>query len=219
MAMPPPANPKIYHIVHFDRLPSIIADGYLWCYAKMARRVAANRDTGTTIGMDSIKQRRFNERTLDCYPHMSVGQFVPFYFCPRSVMLCSIHYNKNPEHTYRGGQEPIVHLEADLRNGVKWAEKKKHRWAFTLSNAGSKYYNDRTNLAQLGELDWDAICARYWKGQKEGKQAEFLVEHSFPWSCVDRIGVISGKIKNLVDSALQKARYRPRVEVRRDWYY
>lgn len=26
-----PAQPKIYHIVHVDRLPSIIADGCLWC--------------------------------------------------------------------------------------------------------------------------------------------------------------------------------------------
>ena len=29
--MAPPAQPKIYHIAHFDRLPSIIADGSLWC--------------------------------------------------------------------------------------------------------------------------------------------------------------------------------------------
>ncbi|MEO0854872.1 MAG: DarT ssDNA thymidine ADP-ribosyltransferase family protein [Cyanobacteria bacterium J06648_11] len=26
-----PAQPKIYHIVHVDRLPSIIADEHLWC--------------------------------------------------------------------------------------------------------------------------------------------------------------------------------------------
>lgn len=25
-----PAQPKIYHIVHVDRLPSIVADGCLW---------------------------------------------------------------------------------------------------------------------------------------------------------------------------------------------
>ena len=34
--MPMPAEPKIYHIVHVDRLPSIVKDGYLWCDAKMA---------------------------------------------------------------------------------------------------------------------------------------------------------------------------------------
>ena len=32
--MPPPAEPNIYHIVHVDRLASIVADGRLWSDAK-----------------------------------------------------------------------------------------------------------------------------------------------------------------------------------------
>jgi len=47
---PPPANPKLYHIVHMDRLPSILADGRLLCDAVMAERPG----TGTTIGMGKI---------------------------------------------------------------------------------------------------------------------------------------------------------------------
>lgn len=39
--MPPPAAPKIYHIVHVDRLPSIIAEGGLLCDAEIVRRTAA----------------------------------------------------------------------------------------------------------------------------------------------------------------------------------
>lgn len=45
-----PAQPKIYHIVHVDRLPSIVADGCLWCDAEIVRRAPK----GTTIGMNSI---------------------------------------------------------------------------------------------------------------------------------------------------------------------
>lgn len=56
-----PAHPKIYHIVHVDRLPSIISDGNLWCDAQ----IAAQAPTGTTIGMGKIKQRRLKELTLD----------------------------------------------------------------------------------------------------------------------------------------------------------
>ena len=32
----PPAEPKLYHIVHVDRLASIISDGCLWCDAEVA---------------------------------------------------------------------------------------------------------------------------------------------------------------------------------------
>jgi hypothetical protein len=35
--MPVPAQPKIYHIVHVDRLPSIVADGFLWSDAVMVQ--------------------------------------------------------------------------------------------------------------------------------------------------------------------------------------
>jgi hypothetical protein len=37
--MPAPRHPKVYHIVHVDRLPSIVSDGCLWCDAEVVRRV------------------------------------------------------------------------------------------------------------------------------------------------------------------------------------
>ncbi len=46
--MPAPADPKIFHIVHLDRLQSIIADGGLLCDAAVAERAPV----GTTIGMN-----------------------------------------------------------------------------------------------------------------------------------------------------------------------
>jgi hypothetical protein len=82
-----PANPKIYHVVHVDRLPSIVAEGRLWSDAEIGNRALG----GTTIGMSAIKQRRLSELHLDKYPDLHVGECVPFYFCPRSIMLYLIH--------------------------------------------------------------------------------------------------------------------------------
>ena len=217
--MPPPAAPKIYHIVHVDRLPSIIAEGGLLCDAEIVRRQAAGHGMGTTIGMGSIKSRRLNELTLDSRPGLFVGQCVPFYFCPRSIMLFILHCANHPELTYRGGQRPIVHLEADLHQSVEWAQANNRRWAFTLSNAGAYYFEDRADLTQLGEIDWDAVQARDWRGKKEGKQAEFLVEQSFPWDLVSRIGVGSQQVYGQVRAALQAAAHKPHVEIKPDWYY
>ena len=95
-------------------------------------------------------------------------------------MLYLIHRANNPELDYRGGQEPIVHLQADLHNCIAWADLNKRRWAFTLSNAGAYYFEDRCNLSQLDEIDWKAVQATNWQTCQEGKQAEFLLEHSFP---------------------------------------
>ena len=218
--MPVPEQPKIYHIVHADRLSSIIADGFLWSDAVMAQRLG----TGTVIGMSNIKQRRLNELTLTCHPGLRVGQCTPFYFCPRSIMLYLIHM-RNEELTYKGGQGPIVHLEADLHQSVAWAKANNRRWAFTLSNAGARYFEDRSDLSKLHEVNWDAVHANRWSGAgvsrsvKEGKQAEFLIESSFPWELVERIGVQSNRMPPVVAAAMQGATHRPGVEVRPQWYY
>lgn len=124
-----------------------------------------------------------------------------------------------------GGQQPILHLEADLRRTVQWAEEHGKRWAFTLSNAGARYFEDRCELGQLSEINWDAVSARKWSGNgvpaavKEGKQAEFLIEDCFPWELVERIGICSNSIVNRVDQALTTIPYRPLIEVRTDWFY
>lgn len=182
-----PPHPKLYHIVHVDRLPSIIADTYIWCDAEVVERTPP----GTTIGMNGIKQRRLTKLSLSSHPELHVGDCVPFYFCPRSVMLYLIAQANHPELGYTGGQAPIIHLEADLQATVAWAERKNRRWAFTLSNAGSYFFEDRCDLLHLEEIDWDAVHASDWRNCKEGKQAEFLVERSFPWDLIERIGVYS----------------------------
>lgn len=210
-----PPQPKIYHIVHVDRLPSIVADGLLWCDAEIVRRAPA----GTTIGMTGIKQRRLNELRLSSHPDLHVGDCVPFYFCPRSVMLYLIYQGNHPEMAYRGGQGPVVHFEADLSAVVAWASAQAVRWAFTLSNAGSYFFEDRNDLARLNEINWPAVQARDWRAHKEGKQAEFLLEQRFPWHLIERIGVHSAAVHGQVVNALPAHGHRPPVEVRRDWYY
>ena len=211
-----PKNPQIVHIVHVDRLPSVIEEGHLWCDA-----VAAERSfPGTTIGIGEIKQRRMSHPLMS-HPTLKVGECVPFYFWPRSVMLFLFARGNHPALAYRGGQAPIVHLVADLRKTVRWAEESSLRWAFTLSNAGAAFFEDRSTLDDLGDIDWAAVKARDWRDPevKEHKQAEFLVESRFAWQLVSRIGVMTEAIRRQVADALAESEHRPRVEVQRTWYY
>jgi hypothetical protein len=192
-----------------------MADGWLYCDALMSRML----DNGTMIGMSSIKPRRLTSR-LASQPGLCVGDCVPFYFCPRSIMLYLIYRANHPELSYQGGQEPIVHLQIDLESVVAWARRDARRWAFTLSNAGSSYFEDRCDLAQLDEINWEAVGADLWAGAlKDAKQAEFLVENSVPWELVEEIGSINMKVAGLVTQAIGSHHHRPVVQVRRNWYY
>jgi hypothetical protein len=216
MTAAPPAQPKIYHILHVDRLASVIADGALFSDAQMTQRAGA----GTTIGMNDIKARRLT-LPVTCRPGTRVGDYVPFYFCPRSVMLYLIWRANHPNLTFRGGQEPIITLEADLNEAVAHAEAAGQPWAFSLANAGAYYTAFRADLAQLHEVNWTAVAATNFQPAdiKEGKQAEFLMHGQFPWSLVRRIGVRNGRVQAEVAKHLETAAHRPGVQVRPDWYY
>lgn len=136
-------------------------------------------------------------------------------------MLFVIHRAKYPELAYRDGQQPVVHLEADMHAVAEWAEANGRRWAFSLSNAGAVYTQFSSELARLDEINWDAVTARDFRPAdvKESKQAEFLVQQSFPWQLVERIGVHSRGIAQRVNAAMNEADHRPSVEIRREWYY
>ncbi|WP_152055234.1 type II toxin-antitoxin system toxin DNA ADP-ribosyl transferase DarT [Aliarcobacter butzleri] len=208
-------NLKIYHIVHIDKLQSIINSGGLLSDSEVIARGLG----GTNIGMNKIKQRRLDEITLDTYPDLFVGQCVPFYFCPRSVMLYMMHMSNSPDITYQGGQDSIIHLEADLMNSIAWANSNGRRWVFTSSNAGSRYFEDTNDIANISRLNWNAINARYWNDVVEEKQAEFLCEHSFEWSLIERIGVSNQTVYQQVLNIINSSYHKPYVEVKNDWYY
>ncbi|MDR1193437.1 MAG: DUF4433 domain-containing protein [Peptococcaceae bacterium] len=214
---------KLYHIVHIDKLPPILnsgKSGRLICDSEAQKQVPS----GTTIGMNVIKKRRMNELTLNSYPDLHVGDCVPFYFCPRSVMLYMFHRKNHPDIEYMGGQEPIVHLVFNMMNVIEWANQKDRRWAFTTSNAGSFYFDDYSNLCDIDKLDWAAINTRQWNNCKEAKQAEFLVEKSLSWKLVDEISVYSDEYHDKVEKILYNQRHRPQVRqpqitVKPEWYY
>jgi hypothetical protein len=194
-----------------------IADHVLWSDAERIRRGL----NCTVVGMSELKRRRLEELEVDCHAGAKVGEFVPFYFCPRSIMLFLLHRANHPDLKYVGGQRPIVHLEADLQAVVKWAHSVPRRWAFSNGNAGARYTNFFHDLDHLNVLDWAAINENDWRDPivKERKQAEFLVEGFLPWQLVERIGVIDDKMAEQVTSTIRLADHKPQLVVAPSWYY
>ena len=213
----PPDRPKLYHITHVDNLRTIVADAGLRSDATIIARGGPVR----AIGMSGIKRRRVEDLEVPCHPGTKVGDYDPFYFCPRSVMLFVIHCANLPELTYRGGQEPIVHLEADVHAVIQWAERTGARWAFSLSNAGAYYTEFRSRVDELDQLDWPAIAATDFRPAevKERKQAEFLVHGRFPFDLIERVGVRSAAVQARAAAAFGGTGREPPIEIRQEWYF
>lgn len=212
-----PSNPKIYHITHYENLISIIKSGALYSDAYCLR----NKTGHTIIGMSDIKKRRLEELEVGCHRGTKVGEYVPFYFCPRSIMLYLLHMGNHIDLSYGGGQEPVIHVEADLKAVVSWANKNNVRWAFSDRNAGAyytEYYND---LRDLEHVNWPAVSATDFRSStiKDGKQAEFLLYESFPIDLIDRIGVCSNFTKVNVDKIVRGSCLESKVYIKSDWYF
>ena len=175
----PPAQPKIYHITHLDNLPKIVEASCLWSDAK---RIELGLDCNV-VGMSTIKQRRLEKIEVSCHPGTKVGQYVPFYYCPRSVMLYILHKGNHPEITFTQGQAPMVHLQVDLTRCRQWADDHGVGWAIAPTNAGAYYTDFYNSAADLSRIDWNAVNNRDFRDAsvKEKKQAEFLVFESVPW--------------------------------------
>ena len=212
-----PTEPKIYHITHLHNLSQIVTAGGLWSDAERIKRELDCQ----IVGMSEIKRRRLEELEVSCHPGTKVGEYVPFYFCPRSIMLYILHQGNHPDLAYREGQQPIVHLQADLNATTQWAEANDVRWAFSTSNAGAYYASFYSSLSELNNVNWAAVRATDFSSAeiKDGKQAEFLVSNWFPWQLVEKIGIFSQNIYSKVLDRIAAVTPSPVVQVERNWYY
>jgi hypothetical protein len=201
----------IYHITHVSNLASIVAEGRLW---SDARRLA-KRLSSTNIGHAHIKERRLR-RDVPCAAHGTLGQYVPFNFCPRSVMLYVIH--RGTVMGYDGGQEPIIHLVSSVEQAIGSGRP----WAFTNRHAELAYAEYFDRVEDEARVDWSVMSLTYWAGSeetKEKRQAEFLVHDWFPFECINEIGVRSKEVGRQVQEILRETGFNPPVLLRRPWYY
>jgi hypothetical protein len=203
----PPKDPWMYHITHINNLAGIIQEGGLW---SDAHRISKNLSS-TNIGHLHIKQRRLS-RPVQTQAGGMLGEYVPFNFCPRSVMLFAIHKGHQD---YQGGQEEVIHLLSRVSLAVGLGKP----WAFTDRHAELAHALHFDDLSQLDEVPWEIMEQTYWQDAKEERQAEFLVRDFFPWSAIVGIGVMNPTVEQRTKAALAQAAHQPRVVVRSHWYY
>lgn len=202
-----PEQVLIYHITDVENLPGILAAGGLHSDVAMAKH------NPEVIGYGHIKQRRMTQIRVGSCEDRFVGEFVPFYFCPRSPMLYSVNHGNTGRPP--GCQRTIVHLVSTLAAGIRQSRS----WAISDGNAGAFHASFSSDLAALAELDWRAIRATQWQGRTHEKSAEFLLADFFDWQGFHAIGCYSSEIAHQIQSILVSAAHRPTVNVERNWYY
>lgn len=199
---------KVSHITHIDNLGSILAQSCLWSDTKRIELGLVNQN----IGYSHIKQRRLL-RPVNVAAGGTIGQYVPFNFCPRSVMLYVIHKG-HPD--FQDGQDRVLHLISDI-DTIRLTNA---HCFFTDIHADLAYAEQIDDFGRIDELDIQRIInEKYWQDFKEEKQAEFLAFESVQWSTIRQIGVKTRAIADEVNVLLQTAQHKPEIVIRPQWYY
>ena len=205
---------SIYHITHLRNLSVIIEEGGLYC----DKMIAMKRLGVLGIAHNHIKLRR-SRRQVEVCRAGTLSDYVPFYFAPRSPMLCAIH-NRNVEN-YSEGQDQVLHLVSTAEDAALAGAD----YCFTEGHAEMIFSDFFVDLRDLHRVDWKTMQSRYWfdtpedPDRKRRRQAEFLVHQFFPWKLISKIGVLDSVAAAKTAEVIAKCEHKPNVVIERQWYY
>ena len=205
-----PERTPIFHITHVDNIESIVSAGCIHCDASRRRGDFAC----VNIGHMHIKDRRMRRQVPKAAGGV-LGDYVPFNFCPRSVMLYVIH--KQGVSGFYGDHRSIIHLATTVGEACRSGRP----WTFTDRHAELGYALYFDDLSELHRVNWDVMQLRYWSEKEisEQRQAEFLVHNHFPWTCVKWIAVHKPAIEKDAARILSLATHQPNILIRSSFYY
>jgi len=208
----------LYHFTHIDNIAAIFDSGYLSCDA-----VSRQGLTRTEVGDPEIKDAR-RRRRIPGSAGGQVGDYVPFYFAPRSPMMYRIACDHRDAIVgrYAQGDRPLVYLltttHAVIEAGLAWTATDGN-----AANATTEFTSDPATLEAI--VDWQLMKAERWSNNQDDpdrqrrRMAEFLVHDRLPTVLIQWLAVYDERHVSQLREQLDDQRLVDRIIVRPHWYY
>lgn len=191
-----PENIFLYRIVHWQNLGRILLHGIYYREHPMADPEYVN------IGHPQLIADRHEHNIMQLPGAGNLGEYVPFYFGPHSPMLLMIRNGTPP--IAQQPQEDIVYIITSVK-AIKAANLE---YCFTDMHARRALAGFYRDDADFANIDWDVVGSKYWnnipdyRDRQDRKQAEFLVRHHVPVSCIRWLGVRSAARKEYFEAII-----------------
>jgi hypothetical protein len=208
----------VLHFTHLDNLPSIAAAGALACDCTARQGAMA-----TEVGDVAIKEAR-RSRPVPIPPGGTVGDYVPFYFAPRSPMMFRIACDcqDSVPGRYQGGDRPLIYLVARVGAVVDSGL----GWVVTDGNARATITRFASDLRDVDRMvDWPLMQATMWNSTFEDpdrerrRMAELLIHQAAPLDLFHQVGAYSEAYAERAQRILNDHPLSDGVFVRPRWYY
>lgn len=207
-----PEKALIWRILHRANLPWVLQNGVHGGNSQV------RAPQWVSIGNAELIDKRAG-RTVPISPGGSLGDYVPFYFTPFSVMLRNIHTGWNG--IKQVSNKDVVILVSSLRRVSQLGLP----FLFTDRHAYSGLANFYDDLARLDRIDWSLLQRRDFKrdpedpGKLERYQAEALVHQHLPLTALLGIVCHTDVVRSEIESKMQALGAALPVHTRPNWYF
>jgi hypothetical protein len=149
-----------------------------------------------------------------------VGDYVPFYFTPKSVMLLNIVTGYWHPKVLKRNRSEIVVIRCLIEKLVQLP-----KWFFTNgqgNDMASEHYNE---LSKIDKIDWDIIHHSDFS-KSDGDydrprryQAEFLVHEKVPLDFIESLNVFNQQAADYVKEMLRKNQVELAVNIVPEYFF
>ena len=207
-----PDKALIWRILHRANLPWVLQNG-IHC-----GNSPVHSSAWVSIGNDELIKKRA-VRPVPVPPGGTLGDYVPFYFTPFSVMLRNIHTGWNGIKQVPNAD--VVILVSSLRR----VSQLNLPFLFTDCHAYSGLANFYDDLVRLDRIDWPLLQRRDFKrdpedpGKLERYQAEALVHQKVPLAALLGIVCYTDAVGAEIESKMRGLGVSLPVHIRPNWYF
>ena len=212
MASLDPGKARIFRITHVNNVPWLLANG-LHC------QNSPMRDPDfVPIGSAELIAKR-SHRVVKCGPGGTLGDYVPFYFTPYSIMMLNIKTGRGG--AIRRDNAEIVVLTSSIHRLVDLGI------PFVFFD-GHAYMEESTaydSVDDLNKIDWPLLRSRDFAydpddpGKKGRYQAEALIYQHLPASALLGIACYNQQVADNVANLVAAQGLQLPVKAMPGWYF
>lgn len=202
-----------YRITHIQNLPLILRHGIL-----NKNHRDANGDYIDIGNPEIIDVRSTTPVKIDEYG--MIGDYVPFYFTPKSMMLLNIITGYRAPVVPRRSRSEILVIRCLIDELTNLPQ-----WFFTDGQGNDMATDHYHDLDELDTIDWEAIQKSNFK-KNDGDydrprryQAEFLVHERVPLESIESLNVYNQEAADYVNEQLTRNNINLAVHIQPKYFF
>lgn len=202
-----------YRITHIDNLPLLMQNGFIHQYHPNANKNYIEIGNSSIIGVRNKTQVKINNFGM-------VGDYIPFYFTPKSIMLYNIITGYYSPLVPKRTRNEILVVRCEIQKLATLT-----KWFFTDGQANDMITNHFNNLKDLTKIDWYSIQNSNFSkdngdfDRPRRYQAEFLVYNEVPLSYFESLNVYDKNSQKLVSKILLQNNINLAINVKPEYFF